>query len=339
MRRRGRTAAGGTAVLLLLLVATGCGLLGGNSSGDDAPPASGSKLEQSKIRVSLQKVVEGAAFYVAMDKGYFTQEGLTIDYAVAQKGSAVIDNLLGGSVDIGMASYPPGVLANAKNKDAGLKIIADGGTTTEKLFALVVKKDSPIKTASDLVGKKIAVSSKGGIGELALRSHMQLKGVPTDEKQFIPLGFADMPNQLGAGNVDAAVMNEPFLTNSLRNDGVVELFNPFQGPTANFPTTGFFAGKQFLNKAPHAAEAFVRAMIKGARDTTDRTVVEASIEKWVAVPKEVAMLMRLPEFPTTVDPSRLQRVPDLMHQVGELDRTIVVTMRDMIWDVSLNMPK
>jgi NitT/TauT family transport system substrate-binding protein len=324
MRRKRRAIAG---LLSAAMVATlgGCGLMG-NSSQDPAPTGG---LEKSTIKVAELNIIDGTPIHIAIDAGYFKAEGLNVELSTGQKGSDNLNNVMGGSVDIGLTSYPPAILAQAK-KTAELKIVWDAVSTTDNLFLLVVNKDSTIKDLSQLDGKKIAVSSKGGIGELALRSQFKLHGVNFPKDSFVPMAFGDMPSSLDRHNVDAAIMNEPFVTSALQKNGVTKLLNPFTGATADFATSGWVATKKFTEANPKTVAAFQRAMAKAVADTQDRKKVEDSVIKYQKVDASIASLMTLPVYPTSTDPTRFQRVVDLMHQVEEMDSKLSVDMHDMV---------
>jgi NitT/TauT family transport system substrate-binding protein len=324
MRRKRRVIAG---LLTAAMVSTlgGCGLFG-NASESSAPTGG---LEKTTIKVAELKIIDCTPLHMAIDAGYFKAEGLTIDLSVGTKGSANLDNVMGGSIDIASTSYPPAILAQAK-KASELKIVWDAVSTTENLFMLVVKKDSPIKDLSALVGKKIAVSSPGGIGELALRSQFKVHNLTISKEAFVPMAFGDMPTALDRGTVDAAIINEPFVTSALQQNGVTKLLAPFTGSTADFPTSGWVATKKFTDQNPKTVAAFQRAMAKAVADTRDRKKVEEATTKYYGVTASIASLMTLPVYPTSTDPTRFQRVVELMHQVGEMDAKLNVDMHDMV---------
>jgi NitT/TauT family transport system substrate-binding protein len=304
----------------------GCGVFG---EAAESAPASSGPLEKTKIKVAELKIIDGTPIHIAIDRGYFKAEGLEIDLSTGGKGSANIDNVIGGSIDIGLASYPPSIVPVAK-KVAELKIVSDAVATTENLFLLVVKKDGTITTLKQLEGRKIAVSSPGGIAELALRSQLKIAGVNASKDQYISMPFPDMPSALERGNVDAAIMNEPFLTQALQSNGVQKLLTPFTGRTADFPTSGWIANKKFTDENPKTVAAFQRAMVKAVADTQDRRAVEEAVVKYVQVPPNVAQLMTMPVYPTSTDATRLQRVVDLMVEVGELKAEQKIDMHTMV---------
>ncbi len=327
MRRKRRAIAG---LLTAAMVATlgGCGMLGGNADQSNAPTGG---LEKSTIKVAELKIVDATPIHMAIDGGFFEAEGLKVDLSTGAKGSANLDNVMGGSIDVALTSYPPAILAQAK-KVAELKILSDAVTTTENLFLLVVRKGGTIKDVKDLQGKKIAVSSPGGIGELALRAQFKVRGVTVAKESFVSMAFADMPTALDKGNVDAAIMNEPFLTAALQSNGVEKLMSPFTGATADFPTSGWVATKKFAEQNPKTVAAFQRAMEKAVAATQDRAKVEAAVVKYVGVQPNIATLMTLPVYPTGTDANRFQRVVDLMHDVGEMKPEQQVDMKTMVLD-------
>jgi NitT/TauT family transport system substrate-binding protein len=323
--RRKRLVTAGLLSAALVAALGGCGLVDKSAEGS-APTGD---LEKSTIKVADLKIVDSAPLRIAMDNGYFKAEGLTVDLTTGGKGSVNIDNVIGGSIDIGLASYPPAILAQAK-KAADLKIVFDAVSTTENLFLLVVKKNGDIKDIGQLNGKKIAVSSSGGIGELAVRAQLKVRNVNVPKEAYVSMPFGDMPAALERGDVDAAIMNEPFLTQALQGSGVTKLLSPFTGATASFPTSGYIANKKFTDANPKTVAAFQRAMLKAVSDTPQRDKVEGVVIKYVGVPGNIASLMALPDFPSTTDATRFQRVVDLMHDVGELKADQKIDMHTMI---------
>jgi NitT/TauT family transport system substrate-binding protein len=323
--RRKRLAAAGCAMAMVAALG-GCGVFGEPA---ESAPASSGPLEKTKIKVAELKIIDATPIHIAIDRGYFKAEGLEVDLSTGGKGSANIDNVIGGSIDIGLASYPPSIVPVAK-KVAELKIVSDAVATTENLFLLVVKKDGTINSLKQLEGRKIAVSSQGGIGELALRSQLKIAGVNAGKDQYISMPFADMPSALERGNVEAAIMNEPFLTQALQSNGVQKLLSPFTGRTADFPTSGWIANKKFTEENPKTIAAFQRAMVKAVADTQDRRVVEEAVIKYVQVPPNVASLMTMPIYPTSTDATRLQRVVDLMVETDELKAEQKIDMHTMV---------
>jgi NitT/TauT family transport system substrate-binding protein len=308
---------------LLLAATAGCGIMGSSSSSEPH-----GQLEKTKIKVANLSLVDSAPLFLAMDKGYFAAEGLEVELSTGAKGSANVDNVIGGSIDFGMTSYPPAITPQIKGA-AELKVVADAVQTTENLILVVVPKDSKLKSPTDLAGQKIAVSSKRGISELTLDSQLKIKSVDYTKIAYVSMEIAAMPSALDRGDVVAAVIAEPYLTQATKT-GLIKLMDPFSGSTANFPWSGWISTKKFTDTNPNTVKAFQRALNKGVADTADRDKVNKALIDHLKIDESTVQLMTLPVFPSTVDAVRLQRVADLMLEMGEINKKI--DMHTMVLD-------
>ena len=132
-----------------------------------------------------------------------------IQWSEFPSASPLGEALNAGAVDIGALGDAPYVFALGAG--AALKVVsiihAEGRNTT----ALVVPKDSPIKTAADLRGKKI-VTGRGSIGHyLAIRA-LASAGLTSKDVQFIFLLPAESRLVLDNGTVDAWATWDPYTT-------------------------------------------------------------------------------------------------------------------------------
>lgn len=76
--------------------------------------------------------------------------------------------------------------------------------------AMVVRKNGPIKSISDLRGRTIAIPSRFSDERLILIRAMQVSGVKPDSIKMVEMAPADVPGALQAGAIDGFVMGEPF---------------------------------------------------------------------------------------------------------------------------------
>jgi NitT/TauT family transport system substrate-binding protein len=299
--------------MAIVLTATGCGLIGG-SSGGDTPGTAG--LEKTTIRVGRLALVDALPLHIAIDKGYFKQEGLTIELSLMAKGSDSVDKLVANELDVGLTSYPQPLIAHAKGV-AKLKIVADAVETTPDLIVAVVQSGGPITDPKQLAGKKVAVSSKRGISQLVMTDQLTSMGIDPGSVSFISMPITDMPAALGRGDIAAAIIAQPPLEEA-KQQGAVKLLDPFTGPTASYPWSGWLATEQFTRDNPKTVGAFSRGLSRGVDDAADRNVLEESAVKNLGIKPGVASLMTIPNFPRTTDPVRLQRVADLLQKYGEI---------------------
>jgi NitT/TauT family transport system substrate-binding protein len=324
-----------TTVAMALTVGAlaGCGLMGGSS--DTSPPGSWG-LERSTIRVGRLALVDAVPLHIAIDKGYFAAEGLTIELSTMARGSDSIDQLNAPKpgLDIGLTSYPNALIPQAKGI-AKLKIVADAAQTTSDFALAVVKKDGPITDVHQLAGRTIAISSKRGISELVMTDRLTTLGVDPHSVSFVSMGITDMPAALGRGDIAAAVISQPSLELA-KKQGATKLLDPFTSATADFPWSGWLATEKFVHDNPKTVDAFRRALNKGVADATDRNVVEQTATKNLGIDASTASLMTLPTFPSTTDPKRLQRVADLMARLGEIPKREVSAQNERLAELDVS---
>lgn len=320
--RRGRLAAAVATVGLLASV-SGCGLLSGE---DDSPESQGGgdgSLEKSTITVAHLPSIDVAPLYHAKEAGYFAEEGLDVKIEVAASGQATIQKMIGGDADIVQSSYVPFTVAQASGT-ADIKIVADAVSAAPDTFVLVAKEGGPVKDVEDLEGKKIAVSALKTISDTIVKSFMASKGLDHKTVDWVPMSFPDIASAVAKGHVDAGLLIEPFLTIGAKEHGVTPIADVATGPAKDMPLAGYGALAEFVEKHPKTIAAFQRAMERATEDAQDREVIEPIIQETASIDAATASLVSLPNFHSTLDASRIQRVPDMMLEFDVIKRKIDV---------------
>ncbi|EMD27168.1 ABC transporter substrate-binding protein [Amycolatopsis azurea] len=292
-----------------------CGALGG----EDTSKASGGDgaVEKAKIKVAVLPVVDLAPLRLAQEGGYFKAEGLEVEAVDAPSGQQSMTKMIGGEVDIAFSTYMPFFVAKSKGA-ADIRLVADAVSASPKSNAVVTVPNSSVKTINDLAGKKIAITDKNTASHLLTVSVMKDHGVDTSKVQWVPMALPNIAAALSSGQVDAGYLPEPFLTQASKVVGATPVVDIATGATQDFPLAGFGALGSFVDKNPKTLAAFQRALTKAVRDSADRSKIEPLIVKYAKVDAETASLLTLPTFGSTLDPRRLQRVPDLLLQTGVL---------------------
>jgi NitT/TauT family transport system substrate-binding protein len=314
-----------TTALALLLAISGCSALGGSSDSSSSSAPSGS-VEKPKIKVGVLPVVDMAPFFSAVDSGYFKNEGLDVQVVTAPSGPKAIESLIGGDLDIAVTSYPGAFAAQAK-KAADIKIVTDLYAARPGHGVLVAPPNGSIKRPEDAGGKKIAVTSTGSISDLALMSVLESKGVDIKSIQWVPMPLPDMGTALQRGNIDGAVVIEPFVTMTEKSIGAVPITDIATGPTAELPMSGFASLAKWVTANPNTLAAFQRALAKGVRDVkSDRTgKLEPVLVKYVKIDAATAPLVHISDYSESLDAIRLQRVADLMQKFNVIKERLDVS--------------
>src|SRR5690554_4211016 len=121
------------------------------------PLARGLGWAQAKGKVGYMKIVDNAAMFMAMEKGFFKAEGLDLETVPMAGGAVIVQGVTSGDLQFGWTNVISLYQAHVAGFD--FKLIAGGATNvrgTNETHAIEVLKDSPIKTAKDLEGKTVA---------------------------------------------------------------------------------------------------------------------------------------------------------------------------------------
>ncbi|KWX05687.1 hypothetical protein TH66_01140 [Carbonactinospora thermoautotrophica] len=311
LRQVSRVAAVGTLLAALL---TAC-------SGGSLDAARGG-LEKSRIKVGMLPVTDSAPYRIAIEKDLFKEQGLTVETLPVTGGAQATEGLVAGDYDVAFSDY--GSFFTAIEKGSPLRILADGYEGRTGTMQILVKGDSPIKRPSDLAGKKIALNGTRNILQLLTEQALVNHGVRAGNAKYVEIPFPDMIAALEQGRVDAIFAVEPFVSQAKKQVGARPVLEPLSGPTASFPIAGYITTTDFVKKYPKTAAAFQRAMREAQEMAEDRKTVEEVLPAHAKIPPETAALVTLGTYPTTLNPDRLQRVPNLMQQFGYLKKHIDV---------------
>lgn len=310
----------GLAATALLAATTGCSALG---SDDSSASGGNASVEKAKIKVAIITTIDLAPFHLANKNGYFKQEGLEVEFSTNPSSPAALQKVISGEADIAFASYVP--IFTAQDTGAGdIKIVADSVSASPNSNMVVTTPSSSVKNVKDLAGKKIGVSAINTASDAMTKSVMRANGVDFSGVKWTPIPFPDMAAALARGDIDAAYMPEPFITNAAKSIGAVPVVDVASGPTEDFPIGGYASLSKFTSANPKTVAAFQRAMKKATDEAVDRAKIQPMVVEFAKVDADTAALVTLPNFHSTLDPRRLQRVPDQLAEFGIIKKRIDV---------------
>jgi sulfonate transport system substrate-binding protein len=126
----------------------------------------------------------------------------------------ILEALNAGALDVGHT----GDLAFLSIYAAGSPIKAIGGVRANAdTQAILVRNDSPIKTAADLKGKRLA-GTRGGWGQFLIDATLEKAGYQIKDATFAPLGPVDAKIALVAGSIDGWAVWEPYVSYAILKD-------------------------------------------------------------------------------------------------------------------------
>ena len=223
----------------------------------------GCNQKSRKLRFRPQWVPQSqfAGYYVALEKGFYQDLGLDVEFLDGGPDSNPPAELVRGEIDFGTTWLAPSLIMTSRGADLVLlsQFIQENG------LLLVTMKKSGFTRVEDLKGRRVGVW--GGEFDYPLLTLDQEKGLGLN---LVQQGF-DM-SEIIEGKVDAALsmrFNEMFIFDDRgidRND--LTVFR-FQDLNLNFPEDGLYTSQKVWRESPEACRRFARASMNGWQYAAD----------------------------------------------------------------------
>lgn len=268
--------------------------------------------------------VQFAPFYVAVEKGYFAQEGieLSFDYSFETNGVQLVG---AGQLPFALVSGEQVLLARAQ----GLPVVMVAQWYQRYPIAVFALAEKGLRTPQDLRGKTVGLPGFFGASYVGFKALLYATGIPEEEVRAVDLGGFTQVAAVKEGKVDAAVgyiNNEPLV---LRRAGfAVDVIDV--ADYAALVGNGILTNERTIRDQPDLVRRFLRAFLRGLRDTLrnpqeafeiSKKYVEGMSGENEAAQWEV-LQATLPlwraEVPGRSDPRAWQEMAAVMVRMGQL---------------------
>src|SRR5579864_5156885 len=167
-------------------------------------PAFAQQIVVSNYGVSAN----GMPFAVALEKGFFQQEGANVTGILTSAGGGTtMRNMLAG--DAPYAEVSPNAVIAAMEHGADIKIVSDNVLTVAE-FVWAVKPESPIQSPNDMKGKKIGYTNPRSTSQALATLVAQAGGLKPQDVELVKTGgFGEGVAALDTGIIDVAPIPEP----------------------------------------------------------------------------------------------------------------------------------
>lgn len=250
--------------LMLALTTVAClGVLGGCEKDDP------DTIELIEVTHS----VFYAPLYVALDGGYFEEEGLTIELTNGGGADKCMTSVIAGQSDIGLMG-----------PEAAIYIYNEGRSDYPVIFGQLTKKDGSFLMArtqmpdfewSDIAGKEVIGGRKGGVPAMALEYAIKKAGL-TDGKDYT-MNYDVQYDLIGpafeGGTGDFCTMFEPAASN-MQKAGSGYIVASVGEQAGDMPFTAFMATQSYIAEHREQIDKFVRAIVKAMDFVTNSTAEE-----------------------------------------------------------------
>lgn len=218
--------------------------------------------ELKKVRVAeVAHTIFYAPQYVALEKGYFEDEGLEIELMLTPGADKVTSAVLSNDVDIGFCGSEASIYVyNSDNEDY---IVSFAGLTKRDGAFLVSREKIDDFSLDDLKGKYIIGGRRGGMPEMTFEYTLKQNNISLDSLTIdTSVDFASMAGTFISGVGDFVTLFEPSAT-EIEQEGygyVVAYIGEYAGEV---PYTSYNAKKSYIDKNEETIQKFTNAINKG----------------------------------------------------------------------------
>lgn len=300
------------------LVLAACG------GGDDETSGGGSAEgggESREVTVGLLPVAVTGALVGGIEQGFFDSRGLDVDIQTGQGGAALLPAVVTGSMQF--ATSNPVSLLQAREEGLDVRVVGHWTSTQAEgdvdVNGVVAHRDSGVTSAAGLAGKRIAVNTLNGMGQLTIDEAIRQDGGDPAGVSYVELPFPDMPAALEGGNVDAVWVPEPFLTRLVDAGHPVASYSSKESVPGH-PTQLFFTSEELVESDPELVEDFTAALeetLTWADENPD--AVRAAGAEFLDLPAGALDDVRIEEFGTDLRREQIERMGELMVDAGLLE--------------------
>lgn len=242
--------------------------------------------EQKLTKVRLNEVTHSvfyAPMYIAINLGFFEQEGIELELTTGQGADKVMTAVLSGQADVGFMGPEATVYVYNQGKDDYAVNFAQ--LTKRDGSFLVARKPDPNFTWGKVKDKTIIGGRKGGVPEMTLEYVLKNKGIipGKDVNVLTNIQFALMAGAFTGGTGDYVTLFEPIAA-TLEQEGSGHVVASVGLESGEIPYTVFAAKKSFIEDNKAVIQKFTNAIYRG--------------QIWVEnhTPEEIAKAIK-PSFP------------------------------------------
>ncbi|MBW4655036.1 MAG: ABC transporter substrate-binding protein [Kaiparowitsia implicata GSE-PSE-MK54-09C] len=332
LRRRGFMS-GAIAALATVLMVNACATSPVEPQADSAAPtgsaANTSPAELTTVRFTLDWAVQGvhAPIGVAIEKGYFAEEGLDIQFEPGSGSADAITKVASGAFDMGLGDINSLMEFNVNNPDTPVRAVAI--YYNQSPMAIMALDESDITEPSDLENKTLGIPA-GSATRRLLPLFAEASGLNLEAVDVPAIESRLQQTLLLTKEIDAIA---PFTISALPNLAEAgypeERLNIFRFKDYGLDLYGnsVLVPASYLESNPEVVRGFIRALTRGLRDTLndpDEAIeIMSQFDDLFEIPLErerlqiaIDTLFLSPEVEENgfgaVDPERFQRSIDLV---------------------------
>ena len=235
------------------------------------------KEDSSLTKVRLAEVTHSsfyAPLYVAIENGYFEEEGIDLELILTPGADKVSAAVLSNDVEIGFAGAESAIYVYNQEESDYLRIFS--GLTKRDGQFIVARDNYEDFSLEDLYGKEILVGRSTGMPALNFLNGLKNMGIDIDKINInYSVEFAALSGSFIGGTGDFVNLFEPNAT-SLEENGYGHVVASVGVMSGEVPYTAFYARKSYIEENPEIIEGFTKAIAKAITDTLENDATKVA---------------------------------------------------------------
>ena len=222
----------------------------------------GGSSDPKKVRVfEVTHSIFYAPQYVALEKGFFADEGLEVELTNANGGDKAMTALLSGNAEVILMGTEATIYV--KNQGASDPAVNFAQLTQKDGSFLVSRKPIENFTWDTLKGKQLIGQRKGGMPEMVSEFVQKNNGViPFKDVEIIQnIDYANLGSAFASGTGDFVQLFEP-IASRLELEGKGHVVASFGQESGKLPYTVFITKQSFINNHPDIVQKFTNAVYR-----------------------------------------------------------------------------
>ncbi len=258
------------------------GLIGGAAA---LPILGRPAFANTKLTVGALPFTSHSASFVALERGYFAEEGLDIEFKFFQAAQPMAVAIASGDADFAVTAISGGLISLAEKgaaKVIGGALSEEKGIDGQKILASDAAFKAGLTSPAALDGKRFGVTQAGSSFHYMGSKIAAAEGANVE---FIPLQkVGAVIGALKSGQIDAWSI-VPHIAKPLAGSGAVHIIGDVADYLPDYQVTTVFTSAKNAANERAKTEAFLRAFSKGAADfntaLVDKTAGDDAAEDMV----------------------------------------------------------
>lgn len=327
-----KTLGAGAVVLATTMVLSAC------ASPGDAGAGAGGGGELTTVTLAVNPSAQSAPLYYGLQEGIFEKHGIDLEIVPQTDVAAIISGVASGQYEFGFATVVHTINANLN----GIKIRAvatvegqqKDSEDPEEGNSLVAAPNSGVEDAGDLTGKTLGVVGLASLNTFAAYDMIDRAGGDASSVELVQLPFGQMTTALASGDIDAAVIQAPFISDAIGIGGKV-IGKPNVETFPNMAVGLYTTVQSYIDENEEVVQAFSDAILEAQSESSANVdEARATLVENLGITEEAASAAKWnTDSNPHVNVEGFEKAQELLMKFG--DQSEELDVNELVWPGSL----